>query len=124
MRAVRYLGIHGRAYPPWLTIAQWCVFGTLGGMVIVAIQILISMNIKSFALPIGISFAGGLSGLGFLAKNMGHIWPYSLMSYGMNSNAPQKIAESGGYAQFVLVCITYIAIFTAIGAITASWKEK
>ena len=113
----------GLTNPPWLTIAQWCVFGTLGGMVTVAVQIFISMNIKSFALPIGISFAGGLSGLGFLAKNMGHIWPYSLMSYGMNSNAPQKIAESGGYVQFTAVCIAYIAIFTAIGAVTAARRD-
>ncbi len=105
----------GLTNPPWLTIAQWCAFGTLGGMVTVAIQILISMNIKSFALPIGISFAGGLSGLGFLAKNLGHIWPYSLMSLGMNANAPQKIAESGGYARFCLVCAAYIAVFTIIG---------
>ncbi len=113
----------GLTDPPWLTIAQWCVFGTLGGMVTVAIQIFISMNIKSFALPIGISFAGGLSGLGFLAKNMGHIWPYSLMSYGMNSNAPQKIAESGGYVQFAAVCVVYIAIFTALGAVTAARRD-
>ncbi len=115
--------ISGLTNPPWLSIIQWCIFGTLGGMVMVSIQILISMNIKSFALPIGISFAGGLSGLAGLAKNFGHIWPYSLMSYGMNSNAPQKIAESGGYAQFVVVCIAYIAVFTAIGAITAARRD-
>ena len=64
-----------------------------------------------------------MSGLGFLAKNMGHIWPYSLMSYGMNSNAPQKIAESGGYVQFAAVCVVYIAIFTAIGAVSAARRD-
>ena len=105
----------GLTNPPWLTIAKWCIFGTLGGMVTVAIQILISMNIKSFAQPVGIAFLGGLSGLVFLAKNLGHIWPYSLMSYGMNANAPQKIAESGGYGTFVIICAGYIALFTIIG---------
>lgn len=114
--------IAGLANPPLLTITQWLAFGTLGGMVMVSIQILISMNIKSFALPIGISFAGGLSGLVFLAKDLGHIWPYSLMSYGMNANAPQKLTESG-YGQFALICVVYIAIFTAIGAFLASRRD-
>ena len=114
--------IVGLSSPPWGTIAIWCAFGTLGGMVMVSIQILLSMFIKSFALPVGLSFAGGLSGLVFLAKNLGHIWPYSLMAYGMNSNAPQELTQSG-YGQFVLVCVVYIAIFTVIGSIVAARRD-
>lgn len=114
--------IAGLTNPPWLTIVQWCAFGALGGMVMVSIQILISMNIKSFALPIGISFAGGLSGLAFLAKDLGHIWPYSLMSLGMNANAPQELSERG-YGQFVLICVLYIAVFTAAGSIIAARRD-
>ena len=114
--------IAGLTDPPWLTIARWCAFGTLGGMVTVSIQILISMNVKSFALPVGISFAGGLSGLVFLAKNMGHIWPYSLMSYGMNANAPQKLAQSG-CGQFIIICVLYTAFFTIAGAVIAARRD-
>ncbi len=112
----------GLTDPPWLSIAQWCVFGTLGGMVIVAIQLLLSMNIKSFALPIAIAFAGGLSGLAGLAKSLGHIWVYSLLSYGMNANAPQEL-EKSGYLQFVLVCVAYIVLFTSIGAAVTAKKD-
>ena len=114
--------IAGLTNPPWLTVARWCAFGTLGGMVTVSIQILISMNVKSFALPVGISFAGGLSGLVFLAKNMGHIWPYSLMSYGMNANAPQELAQSG-CDQFIIVCVLYTAFFTITGGIIAARRD-
>ena len=114
--------IVGLVNPPWGTIALWCAFGTLGGMVMVSIQILLSMFVRSFALPVGLSFAGGLSGLVFLAKKLGHIWPYSLMAYGMNSNAPQELTQSG-YGQFVLVCVVYIAIFTAIGSIVAARRD-
>ena len=114
--------IAGLTNPPWLTVARWCAFGTLGGMVTVSIQILISMNVKSFALPVGISFAGGLSGLVFLAKNMGHIWPYSLMSYGMNANAPQELAQSG-CCQFIIVCVLYTAFFTITGAVIAARRD-
>lgn len=109
----------GMTNPPYVQIAVWCLFGTLGGMVIAAIQLMLSLFIKSFALPVGISFAGGLSGLVFLAKNLGHIWPYSLMAYGMNSNAPQALMQSG-YVSFVAVCIVYIAIFTFIGRAVAA----
>lgn len=107
---------------PIKNIIIWCLFGTLGGMVMAAAQLVISMFIKSFALPIGISLVGGISGLVFLAKNLGHIWPYSLMAYGMNSNSPQQMLESG-YIQFVLICIVYIALFSIAGSILMSRKE-
>ena len=107
---------------PIKNIIIWCLFGTLGGMVMAAAQLVISMFIKSFALPIGISLVGGISGLVFLAKNLGHIWPYSLMAYGMNSNSPQQMIESG-YIPFVLICIVYIALFSILGSILMSRKE-
>ena len=114
--------IVGLTNPPWQSIALWGVFGTLGGMVMVSIQILLSMFVRSFALPVGISFAGGLSGLVFLAKHLGHIWPYSLMAYGMNANAPQELTQSG-YAQFAVISIVYIAIFTVVGSVVAARRD-
>ena len=107
---------------PFQDIMIWCLFGSLGGMVMAAVQLVISMFIKSFALPIGISLVGGISGLVFLAKNLGHIWPYSLMAYGMNSNSPQQMLESG-YLSFVLICIVYIALFSIAGSVLMSRKE-
>lgn len=107
---------------PIKDIVIWCIFGTLGGMVMAAAQLVISMLIRSFALPIGIALAGGISGMVFLAKDLGHIWPYSLMAYGMNSNAPQQMIASG-YVPFILICIGYIALFTIAGSILMSRKE-
>lgn len=107
---------------PIKDIAIWCLFGTLGGAVTASVQLVISMLIRSFALPIGIALAGGISGIVFLAKDLGHIWPYSLMAYGMNSNSPQQMIESG-YAPFILICIGYIALFTIAGSILMSRKE-
>lgn len=99
---------------PYSSVITWCLFGVLGGMVIASIQLLISIYLKSFALPVAVSFMGGISGLVFLAKHLGHIWPYSLMAYGMNSNSPQELL-AGGYVQFVAVCAVYIIAFTALG---------
>lgn len=112
----------GMTAPPYKDIILWCAYGILGGMVMAALQLFLSIFIKSFALPIGIAFAGGLSGLVFLAKDLGHIWPYSLMAYGMNSNAPQQIAENG-YISFIAVCIIYITAITLIGSITINKRN-
>ncbi len=100
---------------PWIKIGTWCGFGFLGGMVTVSVQLLISLLARSFALPVGAALAGGVSGLLFLAKDLGHIWPYSLMSYGMNANAPQELSKTG-YPFFVVICVVYIALFTLAGA--------
>ncbi len=112
----------GMSAPPYGSIVVWCLFGTLGGMVMASIQLMLSLFIKSFALPIGIAFAGGLSGLLFLAKGFGHIWPYSLMAYGMNSNSPQRMIESG-YTGFVVVCVVFIAFFTIISSVILSKRD-
>lgn len=106
----------------WGKLVIWYLFGTLGGTVIAAIQLMISLFIKSFALPVGIALGGGLSGLVFLAKHLGHIWRYSLMAYGMNSNAPQELLESG-YAWFVVICIVYIVRFMTISSTMLSWRD-
>lgn len=107
---------------PYHSVVVWCLFGTLGGMVMASIQLLLSIYLKSFALPVAISLAGGLSGLVFLAKDLGHIWPYSLMAYGMNSNAPQKMIESG-YIGFVIICVVYVVIFTTISNVILDKKD-
>lgn len=109
--------IAGLTNPPIASIVVWCAFGTLGGIVMAAVQLLISMFIKSFALPVGISFAGGISGLLAIAKHFGHVWVYSLMAYGMhaNSNVQQLTAE--GNAQFVIISVLYIAFITAVGVL-------
>lgn len=112
----------GMTAPPYADIITWCAFGTLGGTVMVAVQLFLSIFIRSFALPIGIAFAGGLSGLVFLAKDLGHIWPYSLMAYGMNSNAPQQIAENG-YGVFIAVCAVYIAAVTIAGSMIMNKRD-
>lgn len=107
---------------PWDKIIIWCIFGTLGGMVMASIQLMISLFIRNFALPIGIALGGGISGLLFLAKDLGHIWPYSLMAYGMNSNSPQELIESG-YLWLVIICIFYIALFTVLSNIIIAKRD-
>ena len=103
--------------PPELPL--WLIGGTLGGIVMAGLQLIISLAVKSFALPVGIALAGGVSGLVALAKGFGHIYPYSLMAYGMHSNAPQELTADGTL-WFVAVCICYIVLFAAVGSLLLS----
>ncbi len=100
----------------------WCLFGTLGGIVMASLQLVTSLFIKSFAFPVAIALCGGLSALFFLAKDLGHIYPYSLMAYGMNSNAPQEL-DRARYIPFVITCILYIAFFTLLGSNILNRKD-
>lgn len=102
----------------WIAVL-YVASGKLGGLVMAAMQLTVSLFLRGFAMPVAIALAGGLSGLLFLAKHMGHIWPYSLMAYGMNSNAPQELMKSG-YAGFIITCAVYLCVFTVIGSMILS----
>lgn len=102
------------AKPPVGSLVIWCLFGTLGGIAMAALQLIVSLLCDSFALPVGISFAGGISGLMVMSKG-GWMYPYSLMAYGMVSNNNKQQLTAEGYPQFVLICLFYLAVFTAAG---------
>jgi ABC-2 type transport system permease protein len=110
------------AKPPVGSLVIWCLFGTLGGIAMAALQLIVSLLCDSFALPVGISFAGGISGLMVMSKG-GWMYPYSLMAYGMVSNNNKQQLTAEGYPQFVLICLFYLAVFTAAGAMIMDRRE-
>lgn len=117
----KLIGMKGE--PPIRELFIWCLFGTLGGLVMVSLQLIFSLLIDSFSLSIGIGFVGGLSGMFALAKKFGHIYPYSLMAYGMASNNTQQQLTAEAYPQFILICLTYLILFTFAGAVLMEKKE-
>ena len=64
----------------------WLLGGIAGGISMAAFQLLQSLVIRSFAVPVGIAMAGGVLGLGIASKGFGYLWPYSLLSMGMSAN--------------------------------------
>lgn len=112
----------GLTAPPPPELITWLACGALGGIVIAAAQLLLSLAIKSFALPVGAALAGGISGLAALAKGFGHIYPYSLMAYGMKANAPQTM-EAGSLPAFTLTCLAYLCLFTVVGSLMLSRRD-
>lgn len=87
--------------------------GILGGMVIAALQLLISMIIKSFAAPIAVAVMGSITGLLAANSEYGIYYPYSLMMLGMNANKSEDML-AGSSLPFLLSSAFYIILFCCI----------
>ena len=99
---------------PDATLLFWAARGTLAALAIGALQLLLSMVIRSFALPIGFALIGSI--LGFLIVSQGHglYFPYSLMMMGMNSNSSEdKLA--GASLPFLASVLFFFLLFCGIG---------
>lgn len=103
-----FCGIPLRTFPP--EAALWLLGGVLGGTAVSALQLLLSMVIRSFAVPVGIAMAGGILGLGLSAKGFGYCSPYSLLSLGMAANGK---SDAMRYPLFFTCCAAYIVLLTA-----------
>lgn len=79
-KAVGLEGLPSAGYISFLLLS-W-----LGGVSVVAVQLLVSSLVRSFAAPVGIALAGGVVGLLLTAKGWGLWWPWALMQLASNSN--------------------------------------
>lgn len=101
-------------FPPAATL--YYVFrGLLGGMVIVSLQLLLSMMIRSFAAPIVIAILGSITGLLAANSSFGLLYPYSLLMLGMNANKTEDML-AGSSLPFVMSSVFYLVLFTALAA--------
>lgn len=99
-------------FPPAATL--YYVFrGLLGGMVIVSLQLLLSMMIRSFAAPIAIAILGSITGLLAANSSFGLLYPYSLLMLGMNANRTEDML-AGSSLPFVMSSVFYLVLFTAL----------
>ena len=106
-----FAGLPG--WPPLETLG-FLLRGVLGGLSVVALQLILSMLIRSFAIPIFVSLFGGIIGMLATSKGSGLYWPYALMQYGMNSNKSTDVL-SGNYLSFCLSCIVWLlALFLIV----------
>ncbi len=96
--------------PPSM-IFFWALRGTVAAIAIGSLQLLLSMCIRSFAVPIGIALAGSVIGLLAANSGWGIFFPYSLMLMGMNSNSYED-KLTGETWQFLLSVLIFFLIFT------------
>ena len=106
----KLVGLQG--LPP-LEILLWLLRGSLGGMVTAALQLVLSMVIRSFALPIAIALLGSVAGFLMTSSGYGMIWPYSLMMMGMNANKnTDALSSPAGFA--AALCV-FLVLFISMG---------
>ena len=108
-------------FPP-LEILLWIMRGALGSVAIIALQLLLSMVIRSFAVPVLIALAGGVAGMMAVNWDLGLFWPYALMLLGMNSNKSED-ALAGGIAGFLLRTAVFTALFVAVAWILLKKRD-
>ena len=82
-----------------------------GAVVVCCVQLLLSLLIRSFAVPIGIALAGGILGLYMTNHDYGMNYPYSIYCLGMRANNPNMEIST---LTLIVNSIGYIAIFAAL----------
>ena len=104
---------------PDLQILVWLLRGSLGALAITSLQLLLSMIIRSFAVPIALALLGSVAGL--LASNggLGLFWPYSLMLMGMNANKTEDMVSSS--LGFGISTLVFFVVVTGVGIL---WLRK
>lgn len=100
----------GLAGLPPAHIFLWLLRGTLAAAAIGSLQLLLSMKIRSFSVPIGIALIGSVTGLLISNEGFGLYCPYSLMLMGMNANKTQD-ALAGASLPFFLSTVIFFVIF-------------
>lgn len=101
--------------PP--SILLWLLRGTIGAVPICCLQLFLSMNIRSFSVPIGIALLGSVAGVLINNEGKGLIWPYSLMLLGMNANGSSHTL-AGGFLPFFFSA----SVFSLIFCMLAVWE--
>lgn len=108
--AGRFAGLGGM--PPFEILA-WLLRGSIGGMAIAALQLVLAMVIRSFAVPIALALLGSIAGFLFSNGGLGLFWPYSLMLMGMNANKSENMVEN--MPGFGISTVVFLMAFTAAG---------
>ena len=108
----------GAEVPP--QTVEWLLCGVVGGIAVCSIQLLLSMVIRSFVIPVGIALLGGISGLIFTSRGWGFLSPYSLLCVGMRANHPTLSIE---IPLFLLSAIVFLVAFSAISILLMKKRD-
>lgn len=98
-------------WPP-AQIFLWLLRGVAGSFAIIGVELLLSMLIRSFAVPVLVGLAGGVSGMLFASRGLGLWWPYALMQMGMNSNKAEDTL-AGSLLPFAASCLGWTLLCLA-----------
>lgn len=106
---------HLPGFPP-MVLLVFLIRGAFGALAVSAAQLVLAMIIRSFAVPVFLGLAGGITGLLAGTRGLSLLWPYALMQAGMNANKSKDVL-AGGYGLFIFSCIFWLAIMFLLAGI-------
>lgn len=109
----KVVGLEG--LPP-ANYAVYLLLSWVGGVAVVAVQLLVSSLVRSFAAPVGMALAGGVVGLLLTAKGWGLWCPWALMQLASDGNGRGALAPAE-LASFVAVS----ALFSVAATAACAW---
>lgn len=98
------------------TIALYIALGWIGSLAISAIQLVVSMLVRNFAVPVGIALAGGVMGLLAAMGGFANVFPYALMQTGMNSNTMVDLSM-GTVANVVVMSLAWVVAAVIVATV-------
>jgi hypothetical protein len=101
---------------PSADYAVYLLLSWVGGVAVVAVQLLVSSLVRNFAAPVGVALAGGIVGLLLTARGWGLWWPWALMQLASNGNGGGALAPAELSAFFAVT-----AVFTAAAFAACAW---
>ncbi|MFS0612975.1 ABC transporter permease [Lederbergia ruris] len=91
----------------------WTMRGWYASLSISALQLGLSMRIRSFATPIGISLCAVFIGLGMYVMKLGLFYPFSLLTIGMSVLSQDKLSSIQNIL-FWVMNLAFMFIFTSM----------
>ncbi|WP_339265434.1 ABC transporter permease [Paenibacillus sp. FSL K6-1330] len=100
----------------------WSLRGWFASISIAALQLGLSIRIRSFATPIGISLCAVFLGLGLYVLNFGMLFPYSLLTIGMGVLSQKGLTPAENLFFMFMNC-TFILLFGAWSIRRLKYKD-
>ncbi|QDD87339.1 ABC transporter permease [Bacillus cereus] len=91
---------------------DWAIRGWYASLSISALQLGLSLRIRSFATPIGISLCGVFIGLGMYIGKFGILFPFSLLNIGMSVMSQDKLTDMQNFL-FLVINMAFVIIFAS-----------
>lgn len=106
--------------PVPVEIWGWLLRGTLAGAAVAALQLFLSMAVRSFTLPVILALLGSIGSIAAAAKGMGFLSPYALMMLGMNANRAEDMLK-GQTLPFLAAAVGSLLLFYLLSVL---WLKK
>lgn len=108
--------------PAPLELLGWLGCGAMGGIVVCAVQLFLSLLIRSFSVPVGIALIGGIGGIVALTQDVGIVFPYALTSIGMRANDPQGNMVYP-FGVFAVSCSMFLILFAVLSIVYVKRRD-